>query len=246
MRLTLALATFLKILHLRKKKNFETQVKTKNINELKEGWKDKPLHGKYPNILENGADPKCRVCDKHTETIDHLMSGCSLLAPTTYLNWNDRLGQHIHWCLCKIVSLPHESNKWEHIPPKVIENKNATISWDFNIHTEKTIQENRPHIVVRNHNDKTCFVIDMSVPSYNNVSHKIFEKLSKYKDLEIVVTKMWHLKTTILPVVIGALGMVTNTAPNYILQIPGSRSLTELQKVTLIGTAHILRKILSI
>ena len=44
----------------------------------------------------------------------------------------------------------------------------------------------------------------MSVPSDTNVSLKIFEKLSKYKDLEIEATKMWHLKTTTPPLVIGA------------------------------------------
>ena len=78
----------------------------------------------------------------------------------------------------------------------------------------------------------------------NQYQYQIFEELSKYKDLEIVVTKMWHLKTTTLPVVIGALDMVANTAPNYVLQIPGAWSLTELQKVTLMGKAHNLRKIL--
>ena len=31
-----------------KLKQIKTQTKTKNINELKEGWKDKPLHDKYP------------------------------------------------------------------------------------------------------------------------------------------------------------------------------------------------------
>ena len=51
----------------------------------------------------------------------------------------------------------------------------------------------------------------MSVPSDTNVSLKIFEKLSKYKDLEIEVTKMWHLKTTALPVVIVASGIVAQT-----------------------------------
>ena len=30
-----------------KVKQIKTQAKSKNINELKEGWKDKPLHGKY-------------------------------------------------------------------------------------------------------------------------------------------------------------------------------------------------------
>ena len=31
-----------------KAKQIKTQAKIKNMNELKEGWKDKPLHGKYP------------------------------------------------------------------------------------------------------------------------------------------------------------------------------------------------------
>ena len=74
----------------------------------------------------------------------------------------------------------------------VIENKNAIILWDFDIHTDRSIQADRPDIVVKNHNDKSCFLIDMSVPIDTNVSLKIFEKLSKYKDLEIEVSKMWQ------------------------------------------------------
>ena len=56
----------------------------------------------------------------------------------------------------------------------------------------------------------------MAVPSDTNLSLKIFEKLSIYKDLAKKVTKMWHLKTTTLPVVVGALDMVAKTAPNYV------------------------------
>ena len=163
-----------------KAKQIKTQVKTKNINELKEGWKDKFLHGNsslthqwlassglksetegfilaaqdqslstgnfQANTLQNGADPKCRVYDKHTETIDHLVSGCPMLAPTEYLNRYDRLGQYIHWCLCKNFCLPHERNWLEHKPPEVNDNKNVTILWDFDIHTDRTIQVNRPEI----------------------------------------------------------------------------------------------------
>ena len=77
--------------------------------------------------------PKSRVCDEHTETIDHLVSGCPILAPTEYLNRHDRLGQYIHWCLCKNFCLPHERNCSEQKPPKVVENKNATVLWDFDI-----------------------------------------------------------------------------------------------------------------
>ena len=37
-----------------------------------------------------------------------------------------------------------------------------------------------------------------------------------------------------------------NTTPNYILQISEVPSLLVLQKITLIGTTHILKKVLSI
>ena len=85
----------------------------------------------------------------------------------------------------------------------------------------------------------------MTMPSDTNISFKIFEKLSRYKDLEIEITKMWHLKTTTMPVVISALGMVAKTAPNYVLQIPGAPFLTELPKMTLMRNVLILRKLLS-
>ena len=65
---------------------------------------------------------------------------------------------------------------------------------EFRIHTDRTIKSNRPDIVVKNDNDKTCFLIDMSVLSDTSASLKTFEKLGKYKDLEIKVTKMWYLK----------------------------------------------------
>ena len=88
----------------------------------------------------------------------------------------------------------------------------------YGILTSILTGQSRPigQTVAKNHNDKT-FLIDMSVASDTNVSLKIFEKLNKCKDLEIEVTKMWHLKTTTLPVVIGALVIVAKTAPNYIL-----------------------------
>ena len=113
----------------------------------------------------------------------------------------------------------------------------------FRHHTDRKIQANRPDIAAKNHNDKTCFLIDMAVPSDTNLSLKIFEKLSIYKNKKKKVTKMWHLKTTTLPVVVGALDMVAKIAPNYVSQIPGALSLTELQNITPMGTTHILRKV---
>ena len=48
----------------------------------------------------------------------------------------------------------------------------------------------------------------MSVPSDSNISAKEFEKLSKYKDLEIEIAKTWKMKTKTIPVIVGAIGMI--------------------------------------
>ena len=56
---------------------------------------------------------------------------------------------------------------------------------------------------------------------------------------------MWHLKTAIIPVVIGAFGLIKKGTDNYLAHIPGTPTLAEIQKITLMGTARILRKTLN-
>ena len=89
-------------------------------------------------------------------------------------------------------------------------------------------------------------LIDMAIPCDRNTSVKVAEKLSKYKDLEIEITKMWGLKTITVPVVIGALGVVKKGIEKDIDKIPAKVNVTELQKIALQGSSHILRNVLSI
>ena len=79
-----------------------------------------------------------------------------------------------------------------------------------------------------------------------NISAEEFEKLSKYKDLQIEVERMWQLKTSIALIVVGALGSVKKGTAKHLEKIPGKQNLAEIQKVVLTSTAHILRKVLSI
>ena len=53
----------------------------------------------------------------------------------------------------------------------------------------------------------------MSIPTEKNTSVKVTERLSKYKDLEIEVQRMWGVKATTIPVVIGILGLIKD--PHY-------------------------------
>ena len=135
-----------------------------------------------------------------------------------------------------VKTLSHESNWLNHKPTKVIENKNATIFFGFS---------HRLDVVVKNHNGNTCFLIDMSVHSDSNVSLKIFEKLSNCKDLETEVAKCSISKQQHCQQLLVHQIQWQRLPLNCVSQIPGAPSLTELQKITLMGTAHIPPKVLS-
>ena len=73
----------------------------------------------------------------------------------------------------------------------------------------------------------------------------MIEKLSKYKDLGIEISTIWGLKTETVSVVIGALEQVKKGLGKYVEKIPGNTNIEELQEISLLYTAHILRKVLS-
>ena len=113
------------------------------------------------------------------------------------------------------------------------------------IHTDHEIAANKPDIVIKDYKTMTCKVIDMAEPSDRNTSVKVIETLSKYKNLEIEVTRMWGMSTETVLVVIGALGVIKKGLEEQTGKILGSINISELQKTMLLGTAHILRRVLS-
>ena len=149
-------------------------------------------------------------------------------------------------CLCHHYQIDITLNWYEHHPEPVVEGENVTIQWDFTVYTDRTIQDNRPDIIIKDKKAKTCRLINMSLPSDVNISAKEFKKLSKYKDLQIKIEKMWHMKTKTVPVIIGALGMIKKGCQSHLDNIPRNPSLQEIQKIVLTSTAHILRRALSI
>jgi hypothetical protein len=55
---------------------------------------------------------------------------------------------------------------------------------------------------------------------------------------------MWNVKTRVIPVIIGATGTISRSFRNYVNTIPGNHEVRELQKTAILGTPHILRKML--
>ena len=55
---------------------------------------------------------------------------------------------------------------------------------------------------------------------------------------------MWDVKTEVIPVIRGATGTISKSFRKYMSNIPGNHEVKELQKTAILGTAHILWKVL--
>ena len=70
--------------------------------------------------------------------------------------------------------------------------------------------------------------------------------MSKYVDLQIECQRIGNKRVQVIPVIIGATGVIDKNIKKYIGKIPGHHNIYNLQKSAILGTAHILRNVLSI
>jgi hypothetical protein len=70
------------------------------------------------------------------------------------------------------------------------------------------------------------------------------DKLRKYKDLEMGVSRMWKVRTKTVPVITGALGTIRKGFHQNHQLLPGHLLTMKLQKIMLMSTAHIICKVL--
>jgi hypothetical protein len=87
-------------------------------------------------------------------------------------------------------------------------------------------------------------LIDLAISGYRNVIQKEAEKILKYNDFTIEIQHMWNVKTRLIPVTIGATETISKSYRKYVGTIPGNHKVRELQKTAILGTAHVLRKVL--
>ena len=124
-------------------------------------------------------DPKCRLCGHFDKTIDHLVSGCPELAKTKYIHRHNKAAAHMHWKICKEFGIEVKEWWYEHEPRAVT--KNDTRKSHYSVgHAHPLWQDQsgfRPDIVLKNKKDKTCLLIDMTIPLDTNTSVKTTEKL---------------------------------------------------------------------
>ena len=134
----------------------------------------------------------------------------------------------MHWTICYHFDTETPDKGYEHKPLPVVDTPKVTILWGFLVRTDRSIQANRPDIVIKHKQNKTSQLIDISVSSDSSISAKEFEELGKYKDLETEIAKIWKMKTKTAPVIVGALGMIKKGTQKYVNEISGNFPLAKI------------------
>ena len=91
---------------------------------------------------------------------------------------------------------------------------------------------------------KICKIFDFAVPADHRIKQKECEKKDKYLDLTRELKKLWDMKVTIIPIVIGAFGTVTKGLLKGLEDLEVVGRVETIQTTALLKTARILRRVL--
>ena len=95
-----------------------------------------------------------------------------------------------------------------------------------------------------NNNNKICKIVDFAVPADHRIILKECEKRDKYLDLARELKKLWNMKVTSIPIMIGAFSMVTKGLLKSLEDLEAGDWVETTQTTALLKTARILRRVL--
>ena len=94
-------------------------------------------------------------------------------------------------------------------PTSVLENDPHKLGWDVEIQTDHLISTRQPNLVIISKKKKrTCWIVDFAIQVDHRIKLKESEKKDKYPKLNRKLKKLWNMKVSVIPIVIGALSTV--------------------------------------
>ena len=125
-------------------------------------------------------------------------------------------------------------------------NDNNKLLWDFNIQTDPLIPTRRPDLIIikKKKKKRICKIVDFAVPADHRINLKQSEKKYKYLDLARELKKLWNMKVTIVPIVIGAFGTITKGLLKGLEDLEVGGRVETIQMTALLRTGRILRRFL--
>jgi hypothetical protein len=192
---------------------------------------------------------KCRICATKGETIEHIISSCSVLAQSEYKKRHDIFAKIIHMNLAvKLNLLKDTQPHYIYKPESCLENDNYKLYFDRTVLTHIHIHHNRPDIIILNKKQKQAYLLDIAIVNSHNITQTYNPKINKYLELSVAMRNLWSLeKNSILPLIISATGIVPQSLfKNLKILDLGNTLVVEIQKGILLYSCHIVRKFFNI
>ena len=184
------------------------------------------------------------MCHTQPETVEHIISGCQTLAADQYLNRHNQVAAQLHLDICKDYGIKVEAKHWyQHKPERITENDKTTILWDSQNITNRHVSCNKADIVIQAKQTDKCMIIDVTIPHDYKIQKMATEKMSKYVSFQIECQRMCNKRVQVIPVIIST---TDKNIKKCMGKIPGHHNIYNLQRSAILGTAYILRRVLSI
>jgi hypothetical protein len=119
---------------------------------------------------------KCRICGTEGETIEYIISSCTVLAQSEYKKRHDIFAKIIHMSLAVQFNL--------------LKNDNYKLYFDRTVLTDIHIKHNRPDIIVLNKQQKQADLLDIAVPNSHNITQTYNTKINKYLELSVAIRNL--------------------------------------------------------
>ena len=131
-------------------------------------------------------------------------------------------------------------------PAPILEKDTHKLLWDFDIHTDHLISARRSELIIINKKKREFAKLStlLSQLTTDRIKLKECEKKYKYLDLARELKKLWNMKVTIVPIVIGAFSTITKGLLKDLEDLEVGRRVEIIQMTVLLRTARILRRIL--
>ena len=125
-------------------------------------------------IDKTQQNSKCWLCGDRDETINHIISKCSKLAPKEYKTRPDWVGKVIHREMCKKFKFDHMNKWYMHNQPSVLENDTHKLLWDFDLQIDHLISARRPDLIIINKKKENLQNCGLCCPSWpqNKIERK--------------------------------------------------------------------------
>ena len=106
------------------------------------------------------------------------------------------------------------------------------------------ISARTPDLIIINKRKRICKIVDFAVSADHRIKLKECEKKDKYLDLAWELKKLWNMKVTIIPIVIGAFGIVTKGSLKGLEDLEVGGSVETIQTTALLTMARVPRRAL--